>query len=378
MNFDEIRPYHDEEVHDKIKSLLKEEQFLGVIQQVNPDMPLEDFKQKMQRIENIRQFQAEIIVPILERLIKLTTKGVGVDGLENLEKDTAYLFVSTHRDIVLDSALMNFILLKEGFETAEIAIGDNLMKIPWIVDLVKLNKTFIVKRNVAKEDKVKASMQLSSYINYTIKDKQNSIWIAQKAGRSKDGNDQTNPSLLKMFSLGAEEATPLEKIKSLNICPISVAYEYNPCDALTLPELMTVAKGERYEKQPMEDLMHMAEGIQGQKGRINVSFGKPINQTLDQLEGIANRNDLLAAISRIIDKQIHTTYHLMPTNYMAYDLLFETTNFSEHYTEDELQAFKTYVEEKITSVEGPHNFAYHTFLEMYANPVINKLKENGQ
>lgn len=375
MNFDEIRPYHDAEVQDKIESLLKEEQFLGVIQQVNPDVPIDAFKQKMLSIENIRQFQAEVIVPILERLVKLSTKGVEVDGLENLQKDTAYLFVSTHRDIVLDSALMNFILLKEGFETAEIAIGDNLMKIPWIVDLVKLNKTFIVKRNVAKEDKVKASMQLSAYINHTIKEKKNSIWIAQKAGRSKDGNDQTNPSLLKMFSLGAEEETALEKIKALNICPISVAYEYNPCDALTLPELMTVAKGERYEKQPMEDLMHMAEGIQGQKGKVNVSFGKPINQELDQVEGIANRNDLFAAISRLIDKQIHTTYHLMPTNYMAYDLLFETTNFKEHYSAEEMQAFKAYTEEKIATVEGPHNFAYHTFLEMYANPVINKLKE---
>ncbi|MEQ8909689.1 MAG: 1-acyl-sn-glycerol-3-phosphate acyltransferase [Vicingaceae bacterium] len=375
MNFDEIRPYHDHEVPAKIEGLLKEEQFQAVLQQVNPGLPFDVFLEKIKAVQTVKQFQAEIIVPILEVLLKKSTQGLSFDGIENLEKGKAYLFVSTHRDIVLDSALMNFVLLKEGFETAEIAIGDNLMKIPWIVDLVKLNKTFIVKRNVPKEEKVKASIELSSYINHTIKEKQNSIWIAQKSGRSKDGNDQTNPSLLKMFSLAAEEGSSIDKIKGLNICPISVAYEYNPCDILTLPELMTLAKGERYEKEPMEDLMHMGEGIEGQKGKVTVSFGKPINAALNELKDITNRNELLAAIAKQIDKQIHQTYHLMPSNYIAYDLLFNEDKFASNYSDSEKSEFEAYLKKRLEEFDGDSDFAHHTFLKMYANPVINSLKD---
>src|SRR5699024_10494946 len=158
-----------------------------------------------------------------------------------------------------------------------IAIGDNLMTIPWVVDLVKLNKSFIVKRNVKKEEKVKASIELSHYINYTIRQQQNSIWIAQRSGRSKNGDDRTNQSLIKMFNLAGSSESAIENLQALNICPITVSYEYNPCDILTLPELVKTAKGEKYEKAPMEDMQHMARGIEGAKGRIVVSFGKPIN-----------------------------------------------------------------------------------------------------
>lgn len=375
MNFDEIRPYHDSEVNHKIDKLLEEEQFVSVLQQVNPGLPFEIFLEKIKSVQTIRQFQAEIIVPILKGLIQKSTSGVSFDGLENLEKGKAYLFVSTHRDIVLDSALMNYVLLTQGFETAEIAIGDNLMKVPWIVDLVKLNKTFIVKRNVPKEEKVKSSIELSAYINYTIKEKKNSIWIAQKSGRSKDGNDQTNPSLLKMFSLASEENQSLEKIKSLNICPISVSYEYNPCDILTLPELMTIAKGEKYEKEPMEDLLHMAKGIEGQKGSVAVSFGKPINSIIESLSNLKNRNELLAAVAKHIDQQIHSSYHLMPSNYIAYDLLFQEKRFTNQYSEAKKEEFENYTKARLEAFDGDSDFAHHTFLKMYANPVINKLKD---
>ena len=186
MNFDDIRPYRDEEVSDKIKKLFNEEQFAAVIQEVFPSLTFEQLKAQIQSIENIKDFQERLIVPALEGLLKQSTNGLVFDGIENLKKGEAYLFVSTHRDIVLDSALMNYVLMKEDFETAEIAIGDNLMTIPWVVDLVKLNKSFIVKRNVAKEEKVQASIQLSNYINHTIKEKKNSIWIAQRSGRSKE------------------------------------------------------------------------------------------------------------------------------------------------------------------------------------------------
>jgi 1-acyl-sn-glycerol-3-phosphate acyltransferase len=371
MNFDEIRPYRDNEVKEKIRNLVEEEQFAQVVTYVNPDIPFEHIKAAMLQMESIKAFQSKIIVPMVEQLISKTTNGVEVDGLENLEKGKAYLFVSTHRDIVLDSAFMNYILLREGYETAEIAIGDNLMKIPWVVDLVKLNKTFIVKRNVAKEDKVEASMQLSGYINETIKHTGESIWIAQRAGRSKDGNDHTNPSLIKMFNLGGGSNNALENIEALNIVPVAISYEYNPCDTLTIPELMTVAKGETYEKAPMEDMIHMAKGIEGDKGKVVVSFGKPLNNDLKELEGIKNRNDLMLAIARKIDKEIYKAYHLMPSNYIAWDLLHNSDRHKDSYKAEEKAGFQTYMESRIEEVEGDQEEVRKTFLSMYANPVEN-------
>ncbi|MAY83462.1 MAG: glycerol acyltransferase [Flavobacteriales bacterium] len=371
MNFDEIRPYRDDEVKEKIRKLLDEEQFAQVVSYVNPDTPFEQIKAAMLQMDSIKAFQSNIIVPMVERLVEKTTNGLEFEGLENLEKGKAYLFVSTHRDIVLDSAFMNYILLKQGYETAEIAIGDNLMTIPWVVDLVKLNKTFIVKRNVAKEDKVEASMQLSGYINETIKNTGESIWIAQRSGRSKDGNDETNPSLIKMFNLGGESNNALENIEQLNIVPVAISYEYNPCDVLTIPELMTVAKGERYEKAPMEDMIHMAKGIEGDKGRVAVSFGRPLNNFTDQLQGIKNRNQLLGAIADKIDEEIHLAYHLMPTNYIAWDLLNDSDKHKENYTAEERTGFQTYMESRITEVEGDMDEIRKTFLSMYANPVEN-------
>lgn len=376
MNFDDIRPYQDDEVSVKIEKLLQEEQFKAVFQQVFPKLPLEQLEAQMRNIDNIYDFQAKIIVPVLERLLQKSSNGISFDGIDNIEKGSAYLFVSTHRDIVLDSALMNYILMKEGLDTAEIAIGDNLMTIPWVVDLVKLNKSFIVKRNVAKEEKVQASIQLSNYINHTIKEKHNSIWIAQRSGRSKDGDDRTAQSIIKMFNLGGESNSALENIKSLNICPVSIAYEYNPCDILTMPELMQVAKGEKYEKAPGEDVKHMAQGIQGEKGKIAVSFGKPLNTQINRLEGIKNRNEICNSVAKMIDNQIHETYHLMPTNYIAHDLLMHENRFENEYSEEEKNGFLTYMESRISQLKGDSDFIHHTFLKMYANPVINKLAAN--
>lgn len=371
MNFDEIRPYRDNEVKEKIRKLLEEEQFAQIVNYINPDIPFKQIKAAMLQMESIKGFQSKIIVPMVESLIEKTTNGVEVDGLENLEKGKAYLFVSTHRDIVLDSALMNYILLKEGYETAEIAIGDNLMKIPWVVDLVKLNKTFIVKRNVAKEDKVEASLQLSGYINDTIKNKKESIWIAQRSGRSKDGNDQTNPSLIKMFNLGGNSNNALENIAELNIVPVAISYEYNPCDVLTIPELITVAQGAKYEKAPMEDMIHMAKGIEGDKGKVVVSFGKPLNTFMDELAGVKNRNDLMTNIAKKIDETIYRAYHLMPSNYIAWDLLHNSDQHKDEYKPEEKAGFQTYMESRIEEVEGDKAEIRKTFLSMYANPVEN-------
>jgi glycerol-3-phosphate O-acyltransferase len=377
MNFDDIRPYTNEEVNDKIQRLVEEPQFQQVMEQVNPETPFKILKMGMLRIHTIRDFQTKIIVPLLEKLISQSTKGVSDKGIENLEKEKKYLFVSTHRDIALDSALLDYVLLKKGFETVEIAIGDNLMKIPWVVDLVKLNKTFIVKRSLSKEQRTTGSLELSSYISHALKEKGESIWIAQKAGRSKDGNDRTNPSIIKMFSLAGNQDDLIENLKSLNICPLSISYQYNPCDMLTMPELMAQANNEKYEKAPMEDLMQMAEGITGRKGKVEVSFGKPINEQLDKLKGYKNINELFAKVAKLIDNQIHRTYSLMESNYIAHDLINNTNRYTAHYSNESLQEFESYMNERLEKVEGDAEFIKDVFLKIYSYPVNNYLESIG-
>lgn len=373
MNFEDIRPYHDGEVEEKIKSLLGEEQFKQIIQHVMPEIPFAMFERRMRGIKSVFEFQTKVIVPLLDKLISKSTNGHSYNGIENLNKDENYLFVSTHRDIVLDSALMDYALLKEGFDTVEIAIGDNLMKIPWIVDLVKLNKTFIVKRSLSKDKRAEGSLQLSAYIRHTLTEKKQSIWIAHKSGRSKDGNDRTNPSLIKMFNLAGEEGSIKENLKKLNICPVSISYEYNPCDILTMPELMTQAKGEKYEKQPMEDLIHMGQGLEGEKGRVEVSFGKPLNTILDKLELPNTPNEAYHLLGKKIDQEIHNTYKLMPTNYIAFDIMSGGDQFTDHYSEEERNGFQTYMDSRLQDVEGEDAFKHETFLKMYAYPVMNKM-----
>lgn len=375
MNFDDIRPYTDAEVPEKIQRLLAEPQFEMVMTQANPEIPFKLFKAQMSRVKSVNEFQAKIIVPLLEQMLKKTTSGLSVEGLENISADKRYTFISTHRDIALDSAMMNVILLKNGHDTAEIAIGDNLLQIPWVIDLVKLNKTFIVKRRVSKEERQKTSFHLSSYIHHAIKEKNQSVWIAQKAGRSKDGNDRTNPSIIKMFSLGGGENIK-ESLSSLNICPVSISYEYNACDHMMLPEVMAMTKGEAYEKQPMEDMMQMAEGVTGQKGALKVSFGQPISVE-EILNDVEHPNEMYAKVAKAIDSEIHSSYALMPTNYMAYDLLEGNSTYGDKYNDEQLSDFENYLNQKIEKVDGSHEEKKSVLLKMYAYPVYNRLESKA-
>lgn len=375
MDFEDIRPYYDHEVQEKFSKLLSEPQFQAALQHVNPEVPIESYQQEAAQITSIKELQAKIILPALQRFLANTVTHFDHKGMDNLEKDNNYLFVSTHRDIVFDSAILNYVLQQNDFNTAEIAIGDNLMNIPWVVDLVKLNKSFIVKRNLPRDQIIEGSKQLSAYIQHTLKEKKESIWIAQRSGRSKDGNDETNQSLLKMFSLSAQEETFFEQIKSLNICPVSIAYEYNPCDILTLPELIKNSRGEKYVKAPGEDMEHMLKGILGHKGKVTVSFGKPINNSLDELNGIKNKNEFFNALAERIDREIHGTYQLLPSNYIAFDLMQEESLYSHCYSDEEKAQFESYVEEKIAQLEGEEEELKRSiFLKSYAHPVINWMK----
>jgi len=371
MDFDDIRPYRDEEVQIKIKQLLQLTPFMDVMQKMMPALEKEQILHILNKVQSIKELQEGVIIPLLDTLIDKTIEEVKFSGLENLNKDQAYLFVSTHRDIVMDSAMMNYVLLNQGFETAEIAIGDNLMTIPWVVDVVKLNKTFIVKRNLPKEKRLEESYKLSAYIRDAVIHRKQSVWIAQRSGRSKDGNDTTNPGLIKMFQLSGGSSA-YEDIKSLNICPVSIAYEYNPCDALFLPELIARSQELEFRKAKGEDVRHMSQGIQGYKGKVSIDFGRPLNQEINQFKHIKNKNDFFAHLAKWLDREIYLSYTLKDSNKAAYQLLNgEKASFDLKDTQ--LNTFKSYIEQQLKCVSGDYEKNKRLLLKMYATIVENKL-----
>lgn len=370
MQFNDIRPYYDQEYQSVVKRLLTKDPFLKALKNYFPEYPEKKIRQLLLSCKSIKEFQQVIISSVVEKIAARSLTELTFSGLDQLDQQQSYLFLSNHRDIVLDSAFLNYGLNQAGLETSEIAIGSNLLKIDWVRDLVRINKSFIVKRNLPNQEMLEASKTLSAYIVHTLHEKKESIWIAQREGRAKDGNDQTNPGLLKMLGM-AKEKDLLQHLIDLNIIPVSISYEYDPCDYLKIPELTATFHDEPYTKQADEDIQHIICGIQGFKGRTHITFGTSIEQHLNQLAGIKNRNDLLRAAALIIDRQIYQNYHLWPTNYMAADLRHQVSRFSEHYSEEALTAFSRYITERAGSFEDS-SLAMDLLLEMYANPVFNK------
>lgn len=372
MNFENIRAYRDDEYQSIIKKLLEVEVLMETIHSYLPELTMDEIKEKLLSFSTIQQFQSEMVCWVIDRILTASSDGITFKGITELNPNISNLFISNHRDIVLDSALINYALNERKKNTSEIAIGSNLLSLPWVKDLVRLNKSFIVRRNVPKQEVIEASKNLSAYINYTLKEKKQDIWIAQREGRAKDGFDKTTPGLLKMFGM-CSNGNLLEHLLSLYITPVAISYEYDPCDYLKIPELLKKHQGEEYIKAPNEDNQHMVLGIKGYKGNIHIHFGRPINDEIEHLAHITNKNELLKQIAEIIDKRIYTNYHLFPTNYIAYDWLNESNTFENQYTKEEKTKFESYTVKRLENFKG-NDLAKEIFLKMYANPVINKLK----
>jgi hypothetical protein len=268
---------------------------------------------------------------------------------------------------------MNLTLNDNDFETARIAIGDNLLKEPWISDLVRLNKSFIVKRGKQGKDKVAASIQLSNYIAHSIKTDNESVWIAQREGRTKDGIDKTQPGLIKMLSISGRKS-PVKHLQSLNIVPVSISYEYNPCDAMLLPELLAKSEDREYIKSPMEDLMSMMKGIKGKKGKIHIHFGQPLNESSNNLENVLEEKFVNQMVA-LVDHEIYHTFKLWPTNYIACDLLKGNQRWSKEYTDEEKSTFEKVMIKRVATVEGDADKLRELYLTMYANPVISRMTD---
>lgn len=377
LNFESIRPYEDHEVQTVFNRLKNEESFLRLIGFLYPDSPPTLFLDSLKNVSTIRQFQEEVISAYVIDIIDKTTNGVTVEGLDNLNQDVAHLFISNHRDIILDPAILNVLLFKNGANTTEIAIGDNLLIYPWITDLVKLNRTFIVKRNLPLKQMLESSRLLSQYIRYTLTEKKHSIWIAQREGRSKDGNDRTQVSLLKMLNISGQESI-MKNFKQLNIVPVSISYEFDPCDYLKAKEFQLKRDDPNYQKTKDDDLMHMGTGLRGRKGRVHFAFGKPLQEELNPIDALTVKNDQFSALAEIIDSHVHQNYKLWPSNYIAWDIFNNSRQYSDNYSDEEKAIFLEYVEDHISRIpEMDRDFIFNSLMEMYANPLENKRSYNN-
>jgi len=369
LNYEDIRPYNDDEYHQIITELFEIEPLMATIDNYLTELSLPQIKEMMLGYGTIQEFQSKMVCNFISRIIERSVNNFSYDGLKNIDKEESYLLLSNHRDIVLDSALINYCLNDKQYNTSEIAIGDNLLSKDWIKKLVRVNKSFIVKRNLPKEEMLPSSQNLSAYIAHTLKEKKQSVWIAQREGRAKDGFDKTNPGLLKMFGMAAE-ANLLDHLISLNITPVSLAYELDPCDVFKVPELLKKSAGETYVKAKGEDEKNMLFGIQGNKGNVHIQFGTPINDKIKGFADIKNRNQLLKGIAEVIDREVYQNYHLWNSNYVAYDLLNSSSKYVNKYDENGKEKFQDYMSEKLIGLEG-NKEAEKIFLKMYANPTIN-------
>jgi len=370
LNFESIRPYNDDEIHEVFERLVKEAYFLELIKFLYPNFSTEQFLNKLLTIQSIREFQTEVIYPYVKEVLRTTTKGITHSGIENLDPNQHYLFISNHRDIVLDSAILNILMVENGFNTTEIAIGDNLLIYPWITDLVKLNRSFIVQRNLPVRQLMESTKRLSAYIRQTLVERNQSIWIAQREGRSKDGDDRTQVSLLKMLNISGNGSFA-KSFGEINIVPLSISYEYDPCDYLKALEFQMKRDNTEYKKTQADDLKHMGAGLRGRKGRVHFGFGTPIKAAdiahLDSLD----RNDQLQGLAEHIDAQIHNNYKFFPGNFIADDLFTNHSRHTDKYTAEDKSTFLAYLDEHLSRIDGDKEFLHNCLLEMYANPVKN-------
>lgn len=378
-NFEDIRPLNQDEVQAAIEELLTSEEFRHALRYVKPDLDWDQLSAAMRACKTKEQFKSTLAYDAVMTVAKKTTFSLTISGRSRLpEGKPACTFISNHRDIVLDASFLNVMLYDVGYGMTQVAIGDNLLIRPWIKTFVRLNNSFIVKRGVSVRQMLEVSDTLSAYINHTIKDTKESIWIAQREGRAKDSNDQTQPSVLKMLCMAGGKDI-IGNLKSLNLVPVAISYEFDPCDYLKAQEFQLKRDNPEYHKTQRDDLLNMETGILNNKGRVHFTISKLINEQLDQLDPNMNRNELFAAVASIIDKEIYRHYRFYPNNYVAYDLLSGTRRFSDHYGLKDKKAFEEYLQKQLDKIVIPNkdeNFLRKKILEMYANPLKNFLALN--
>ncbi|WP_293871822.1 1-acyl-sn-glycerol-3-phosphate acyltransferase [Flavobacterium sp.] len=372
QKFDSIRPYYDTEVNEGILSCLNHPMMKAIMNFTFPDVADEIWMNQLKRTHSIRDFQCNFIYQSVQKVLEKSSEGLTTSGFETLEKNTSYLFISNHRDIILDTSLLNVALFDHGLVMTASAIGDNLVQKSFLKTLSKLNRNFLVQRGLSPRELLDSSKLLSEYIGQLLLRENRSVWIAQREGRTKDGNDATHSGVLKMLAMGSEEANLMDYFKKIKIVPVSISYEYDPTDALKMPQLIAEARNEIYIKEKNEDFITLLSGIIGQKKHIHIHVGAVLNTELDTVAAeFDNNNKQIQALAQVIDDSILKRYRLWPTNYIAYDLLHNTQDYKNHYSENEKSLFERRLEMKIDE-SNPQML--ESFLAMYANPVVNKSK----
>ena len=373
--FDEIRPYNDEELPQIFEELIADPAFQKAATDAIPNVPFELLAQKIRACKSKLDFQETFCYGILWKIAADHTDGLTLDHTALPDKSKAYTYVSNHRDIILDSGFLSILLIDQGMDTVEIAIGDNLLVYPWIKKLVRVNKSFIVQRALTMRQMLESSARMSRYMHYTINEKKQSIWIAQREGRAKDSNDRTQDSVLKMLAMGGE-GDLIDRLMEMNIVPLAISYEYDPCDFLKAQEFQLKRDIEGYKKTTQDDLISMQTGLFGYKGKVHFQTAPCINDKLEQLDRSLPKQELFSGISACIDRRIHGNYRIYSGNYVAYDWLNNTSEFADHYTSEEKQRFVTYIEQQLGKIKIPNkdeDFLRGKLLLMYANPLVNYL-----
>ncbi len=388
MNYDkysDIRPLLPNEVAAAVEQLIAEPMIKQAFESFQTGLTWDKVQAVLRSCESVADFKTKISYILVKQVMQTSCESVDFTMSSELSKEKAYTYISNHRDIILDSAFLNVMLFEQGYLFPEIAIGDNLLIFPWVETLVKLNGSFLVKRNLQGREVLMAAKQLSEYMNDAIADKI-PLWIAQREGRAKDSSDHTQPALLKMLTLGAERGTDfLTAIKKLNIVPTACSYELDPCDFLKAKE-MQLKRDTDYKKSPTDDGLNMQTGVMGNKGRVHFTTGRPLNDILEEQDlSMLKGGELIEQVAKLIDEEIYRSYKLFPYNYVALDLMENEVGdeqYRAYYSDADYDNFLCYITFKIQDIELPEGvvkdkqFLFNRLVEMYANPAKNQLSLN--
>ena len=370
-SFEDMRPYYDSEAHNVLQKLIADPLFIKLVNNLWPAMTMDEVKAKAAKVNTAIGFQVEFMHPAIRTIVARSSDGLTSSGFEHLDKNKAYLFVANHRDILLDSAILQILLVEHGFATSEITFGNNLMEAGFITDFGRLNRMFAVLREGTGRELYQISKRLSAYIRHTIVDKRVSVWIAQRNGRTKDGFDQTQTGLLKMLNISGQGGFA-DNFAQLQIVPITISYEYEPCDVLKVQELYLSGLHTKYVKAQGEDLNSIITGVVQPKGCIHLHVGTPIANELAKFEKGANDNENIKQLTSLVDAQIYNNYKLWPINYVAADIMESTSTYSKQYTSAEKENFINYIQSKIKMIEGDKDSLFNLFIRMYSNPLQSK------
>lgn len=365
--FEDTRPYNDSEVPAAIARVAHDPRFAIIVGYLFPGANVEQYRQQFLQIKTVDEFQHQVMLKAINSIINQTSTGLTSNGFQLLDNDHRYLFLANHRDILLDAAILQILLDKHQLRTSEITFGSNLMKGELVIDIGKLNKMFRIVRGGTARDFYHNSMEVSSYMRYTIHQKGESVWIAQRNGRTKDGNDKTDPAVLKMFSMSSDKNF-VDNLEEMRITPVAISYEYEPCDFRKTQELY-ISQYQQYIKESDEDLQSILHGITQPKGRIHLETTPPITREELEICNQQEKKNKFIHLAQLIDQRIYHSYHLWPTHFIAHDLLNEAPTFRDRYTDEERNTFIIYMNEGLSRLQGDASELQQIFLSIYANPV---------